>query len=478
MTSAPLSNSTAHWRALDAAHHLHPFSDTKALNAEGVRVITRAEGVYVFDSEGNRILDGMSGLWCSQVGHGRRAIVDAIASQLHQLDYYNTFFKTTHPGAAELAAAISEVAPAHMNHVFFTSGGSEAVDTVLRMVRHYWAALGKPEKSIFISRRNGYHGSTLGGASLGGMKPMHAQGGLPIPGIIHVAQPYWWAEGGEMGREEFGLYAAREVARAIDEAGPENVAAFIGEPIQGAGGVIIPPANYWPEVEKICRERDVLLVCDEVICGFGRTGRWFGADFMGVKPDLITFAKGITSGYFPLGGVIVGDKVAEGFIEHGGDFNHGFTYSGHPGGCAAALANLKIMHEEKLVERVRTDIGPYLQERWLKLAEHPLVGEARMVGLIGALELTPEKASRAAFAAEEGTVGLICRDFSFREGLVMRAVRDGMILAPPFTLSHEEADELVAITWRVLDLTYAELHKRGMMVPVPRVPARPAQASA
>jgi len=469
VTSPTLSNSTAHWRALDAAHHLHPFSDTKALNAEGVRVITRAEGCYVYDSDGHRILDGMSGLWCSQVGHGRGEIVDAIAAQLHQLDYYNTFFKTTHPAAAELAAAIAGVAPEGMNHVFFTSGGSEAVDTVLRLVRHYWAAMGKPEKSIFISRRNAYHGSTLGGASLGGMKPMHAQGGLPIPGIIHVAQPYWWAEGGDMDREAFGLHMAQEVAKAIDAAGPENVAAFIGEPIQGAGGVIIPPASYWPAVEKICRERDVLLVCDEVICGFGRTGRWFGCETVGVKPDLITFAKGITSGYFPLGGVIVGDRVAEGFIAEGGDFNHGFTYSGHPGGCAAALANLAIMHREKLVDRVREDIGPYLKERWLKLAEHPLVGEARMTGLLGALELTPDKASRAGFAAEEGTVGLICRDHSFREGLVMRAVRDSMIIAPPFVLSHAEADEIAATAWRVLDLTYADLMARGLLIPVPRV---------
>ncbi|MFG1462061.1 aspartate aminotransferase family protein [Xanthobacter sp. DSM 24535] len=463
MTSVPPSNSTAHWRHLDAEHHLHPFSDTKALNAEGVRVITHAEGSFIFDSEGNKILDGMSGLWCSQVGHGRHEIVDAIADQLRKLDYYNTFFKTTHPAVAELAAAIAQVAPEGMKRVFFTSGGSEAVDTVIRMVRHYWAALGKPEKHIFIARKNAYHGSTVGGASLGGMKPMHAQGGLPIPGIIHVQQPYWWAEGGDMEREEFGLAAAREVARAIDEAGPENVAAFIGEPIQGAGGVIIPPASYWPEVQKICRERDVLLVCDEVICGFGRTGEWFGCQYMGVQPDLITFAKGVTSGYFPLGGVIVGDRVAEGFIAHGGDFNHGFTYSGHPGGCAAALANLKIMHEEKLVARVKDDIGPYLQARWLKLGEHPLVGEARMVGLIGAMELTPHRPSRAKFAAEEGTVGQIARDFSFSEGLVMRAVRDSLILAPPFTLSYAEADQIVATAWRVLDLTQAELQRRDLL---------------
>ncbi len=462
MTSSPRANSTAQWRHLDAAHHLHPFSDTKALNAEGVRVITRAEGAYIFDSEGHKILDGMSGLWCSAVGHGRGAIVDAIADQLRQLDYYNTFFKTTHPGAAELSAAIAAVAPAGMEHVFFTSGGSEAVDTVIRMVRHYWASVGKPDKTVFVARHNAYHGSTMGGASLGGMAPMHAQGGLPIPGIVRAAQPYWWAEGRDLSPEDFGLKAARDVARAIDAAGPENVAAFIGEPIQGAGGVIIPPATYWPEVQKICRERDVLLVSDEVICGFGRTGEWFGCQYMGFTPDLITFAKGVTAGYFPLGGVIVGDRVAQGLIEHGGDFNHGFTYSGHPGGCAAALATLKIMQDEDLVARVKCDIGPYLQQRWRALADHPLVGEARMVGLIGALELTPHKATRAKFSGEEGTVGQLARDISFREGLVMRAVRDSLILAPPFTLSEPEADELIATARRVLDATLAEVRLRGL----------------
>lgn len=463
MSSPSVSNSTAHWRHLDAAHHLHPFSDAKSLNAQGVRVITRAQGSYIFDSEGHQILDGMSGLWCSAVGHGNTTIIDAIADQLRTLDYYNTFFKTTHPGAAELAAAIAQVAPPGMNRVFFTSGGSEAVDTVIRLVRHYWSSVGQPRKTVFISRRNAYHGSTLGGVSLGGMIPMHEQGGLPIPGVIHVAQPYWWGEGGDSDPETFGLKVAREVARAIDEVGADTVAAFIGEPIQGAGGVIIPPASYWPEVERICRERNVLLVCDEVICGFGRTGQWFGCQHMGVSPDIITFAKGVTAGYFPLGGVIVSDRIAEDFIAHGGEFNHGYTYSGHPGACAAALATLAVLHQDKLVDRVRDDIGPYLQERWLKLSDHPLVGEARMVGLIGALELTPDKSRRARFAAEEGTVGLICRDISFREGLVMRAVRDTMVLAPPFTLSHAEADEVVAIARRTLDLTLAELERRDLM---------------
>jgi putrescine aminotransferase len=264
-----------------------------------------------------------------------------------------------------------------------------------------------------------------------------------------------------MAPDEFGLWAAQQVADAIDRIGPDNVAAFIGEPIQGAGGVIIPPDTYWPAVAEICRERDVLYVSDEVICGFGRLGDWFGSVHYGVEPDLMVFAKGVTSGYFPMGGVIIGDEVADVISNDGGEFFHGFTYSGHPGACAAAIANIRIIQREKLIERVRDDIGPYLRKQWMTLAEHPLVGEARMVGLIGALELTPDKARRAAFP-DPGQVGTIARDFSFREGLVMRAVRDGLIIAPPFVITHSQIDEMITIVRRVLDLTHAEIGRLAL----------------
>jgi putrescine aminotransferase len=462
MTQGITTRSTAEWQALDAAHHLHPFTDTGSLNRQGVRVITRAKGIHIWDSEGNRLIDGMSGLWNVNVGHGRDEIVDAIADQLRTLDFYNTFFKTTHPPATELAAVLAEIAPPGFSRVFYAGSGSEANDTIIRLVRHFWAIQGQPEKTVFISRKNAYHGSTMGGASLGGMKFMHEQGGLPIPGIVHVAQPYWWGEGGQMSPEEFGLWAANQVAEEIDRIGAPNVAAFIGEPIQGAGGVIVPPATYWPAVQRICRERDVLLVSDEVICGFGRTGHWFGCEHFGMQPDLMTIAKGVTSGYFPLGGVLVGDRVAEVITSHPDDFNHGYTYSGHPGACAAALANLALIRREKLVERVRDDVGPYLQQRWTALADHPLVGEARMVGLIGALELTPDKHARARFPGD-GKAGTICRNISFREGLVMRATGDTMMLAPPLVVTHDEIDEIVAIAHRVLDLTEAELKRQGLL---------------
>ena len=437
---------------LDNEHHLHPFTDHKALHAKNARIITRAEGVYIYDAAGNRILDGMSGLWCVNAGYGRDELVDAATRQLRELPYYNNFFQCAHPPAIELAAMLTGLAQPQLNHVFFAGSGSEANDTVVRMVRRYWDLLGQPERHTIISRRNAYHGSTVAAASLGGMKAMHAQSGLPIPGIVHVEQPYWFGSDRSLSPEEFGLAAARAIEAKIHEIGAGKVAAFIGEPVQGAGGVIIPPATYWPEVQRICDEYGILLIADEVITGFGRLGAWFGADYYSIRPDLAPFAKGVTSGYLPLGGVLVGDRVAEVLIDRGGEFFHGYTYSGHPAACAVAMANIRILQRERLIERVRDDIGPYLAERWHTLADHPLVGETRMVGLIGALELVQSKAPLERFPEKLGA-GTICRDILVDNGLVMRAVGDTIVVAPPFVLSHGEADELIDKAWRCLDLT-------------------------
>ena len=448
---------TRQWQDLSRDHHLAPFSDFKQLQEKGPRIITNAKGVYLWDSEGNKILDGMAGLWCVAIGYGREELADAASKQMRELPYYNLFFQTAHPPALQLAKAISDVAPEGMNHVFFTGSGSEGNDTVLRLVRHYWAIKGQPAKKIIISRMNGYHGSTVAGASLGGMTYMHEQGDLPIPGIVHIPQPYWFGEGGDMTPDAFGTWAAEQLEQKILELGVDNVGAFIAEPIQGAGGVIVPPDTYWPKIKEILAKYDILFVADEVICGFGRTGEWFGSDFYDLKPDLMTIAKGLTSGYIPMGGVIVRDDVVK-VLNEGGDFNHGFTYSGHPVAAAVGLENIRILRDEKIVERVKSETAPYLQKRLRELSDHPLVGEVRGVGLLGAIELVKDKTTRERYV--DRGVGMICRTFCFNNGLIMRAVGDTMIISPPLVISFAEIDELVEKARKCLDLTLAELSKR------------------
>src|SRR5687768_16605347 len=457
MTVPPFSRrSTRDWQAADASHFLHPFTDHQALAAKGARVITRGEGLYVWDSEGQRLFDAMSGLWCVNVGYGQTALIDAATQQMRTLPFYNAFFQTTNPAAIALAERLAALTPPQFRHVFFSGSGSEANDTNIRLVHRYWDLMGQPERKVIISRLNSYHGSTLAAASLGGMAAMHAQGGLPIPGIVHIDQPYWYENGIDVSPEEYGLRAARRLAEKIEAVGPERVAAFIGEPVQGAGGVIIPPSTYWPEIQRICREYGILLIADEVICGFGRTGRWFGSEHFGIEPDFMTIAKGITSGYQPLGGAMVSDKVADVLIEKGGEFAHGFTWSGHPVCCAVAIENINIMRREKIVERVRDEIAPYLQKRIRELADHRRVGEVRGIGMLGAIELVAHKGSRT-FFRDRGAVGLVCRDHCFKNGLIMRAVRDTMILAPPLVMTKEDVDELVEKARRCFDLTARDI---------------------
>lgn len=447
-----MTNTTSEWRISDREHYLHPFTDTRLLAEKGCRIITHGDGVYIWDSEGHKYLDGMAGLWCVNVGYGRKEIADAVYKQLVELPYYNSFFMTTTPPSIELSDLLTEVTPPHLNHVFYTNSGSEANDTVIRLVQRYWDLAGKPEKRTIISRHDSYHGSTIGAASLGGLKAMHEQGHLPIPGITHIDPPYWFRDGGDQSQEDFGLSSARLLEEKINELGAENVAAFIGEPIQGAGGVIIPPETYWPEIQRICRENDILLIVDEVICGFGRTGKWFGSDYYQLKPDLMPIAKGLSSGYVPIGGVMVGDRIADLLIEKGEEFAHGFTYSGHPVACAAAIENINILRNENIIENVESNIGPYFQDGLQELSDHPLVGEVRGVGLVGALELVKNKKTRE-FFEPAGDAGKICRDYCFNNGLVMRAVRDTMIVAPPLTITRSQVDEMVKLARKCLDLT-------------------------
>ncbi len=453
-----MTDNLARWQQDDRQHFLHPFTDHRELGERGTRVITRGDGVYIWEANGQKILDGMSGLWCVNLGYGREELIEAGCRQLRELPYYNSFFQCTHPPAIELARELCELAPPGFNKVFFTNSGSEANDTIIRLVRYYWSLLGKPDKQIIIARRNGYHGSTVGGASLSGMPWMHAQAGLPIPNILHIEQPYWFGLGGDLDPAEFGLKIARQLATTIEEVGVNKVAAFIAEPVQGAGGAVIPPASYWPEIQKICDEYGILLIADEVITGIGRLGHWFGSQHYGIRPDLMPFAKGVTSGYQPLGGVMVSDKVADVLVAKGGEFYHGFTYSGHPVACAVARATLQVLRKENLVEHVRDTVAPAFSSRLQKLADHPLVGEVRTAGLIGGIELVPRKNSRKRFARDL-KAGERCRDFCIEEGLVMRAVGDTMIVAPPFVTTDAQLDELVDKAWKALDLTQRALGK-------------------
>jgi putrescine aminotransferase len=452
-------------QAMDSAHFLHPFTDHEGLAGRGARVITRGDGIYVWDSEGHKILDAMSGLWCVNVGYGRKELADAAYQQMMTLPFYNSFFNTTTVPAVQLAAKLASLAPVvdgrHFEHVFFSSSGSESNDTNVRMVRRYWDLLGQPQRKLIISRHNAYHGSTMAGASLGGMSGMHAQGDLPIPNITHIEQPYFFEHAlpGES-RADFGRRAAGWLEAEILARGPDKVAAFIAEPVQGAGGVIIPPETYWPEIQRIVDQYGILLISDEVICAFGRLGHWFAYEKLGYRPDLVTFAKGVTSGYVPLGGVLVGDRVAKVLIEQGGEFNHGYTYSGHPVACAVALANIELLERENLVAQVQNDTGPYLARRFTELLEHPLVVEAETCGFVAGLVIVKDKASRTLFDPELG-VGMVCRAHCFKNGLIMRAVGDRMIIAPPLVMTHAQIDEMMVLIRHCLDATLQELQAGG-----------------
>ena len=358
---------------------------------------------------------------------------------------------TAAPPTISLAAKVAELLGGNLTHVFFNNSGSEAIDTIVRITRHYWQVRGEPDRNVIIARVNGYHGSTIAGVSLGGMKAMRAQGGPWIPGFEHVMQPYRFGEAFGEDAEAFAERAAAAVETKILEVGPQRVAGFIGEPVQGAGGVIIPPEGYWRRVEAICRKYGILLISDEVICGFGRLGRWFGFQHYDVKPDLVSMAKGLSSGYLPISAVGVAVHIVETLRAAGGDFVHGYTYSGHPTCAAVALKNIEIMERERLVERTADDTGPYLARALAGLADHPLVGEVRSLGLIGAVEIVSAKGTNQRFGGKEGVAGPIVRDLCIKNGLMIRAIRDTVVMSPPLVISHGEIDQLIAIIRRSLD---------------------------
>jgi putrescine aminotransferase len=443
---------TAELKALDRAHHFHPFTDFHDYANSGGRIFSRAEGVFIYDSDGNAMMDGMSGLWCCNLGYSQDRIKQAVFDQMQQLPYYNNFFNCSNQPAVELAAALTKVAPDGFEHVFFTNSGSEANDTNIRLVHRYYDLMGKPEKKLIISRKNAYHGSTIAAASLGGMKAMHEQA-IGLDYVHHINQPHWFdvSEPGE-DPDSFGLRVARELEAKIDELGEHRVAAFIAEPVQGAGGVIIPPDSYWPELQRICSERDILLIADEVICGFGRTGEWWGSQTYALQPDLITFAKAVTNGYMPLGGVLISDKVADVLLASGGEFAHGLTYSGHPASCAAGLATLQILEDENIVENAASKLAPYFQQRLTAFAHHPIVGQVRGKGCFAAIELVRNKETRERLAPESGAA-VFCRNTANNHGLMVRQTGDAMIMAPPLISTHEHIDYLIEKLGMALDAT-------------------------
>ncbi len=439
-------------RRLDLAHHLPAQQNYRLMEQlGGSRIIARAHGSRIYDADGRGLLDGMAGLWCVNVGYGREELARAAYDQMLELPFYNTFFRTATAPVVLLAAQLAKLTGGELTHFFFSNSGSEANDTAFRLARHYWEVVGQPRRRIFVSRWYAYHGSTVAGASLGGMKYMHAQGGLPIPEIEHVMPPYSFGAGFGEDPQAFAERAANAIEERILAVGPENVAAFIGEPVQGAGGVIIPPPGYWPRVEAICRRHGILLICDEVICGFGRLGRWFGHQHFNVTPDIVTMAKGLSSGYAPISATAVAARIVAALKENNDEFAHGFTYSGHPTAAAVALKNIEIIEREGLVEHVATDVGPYFAAALQRLAAHELVGEVRSLGLIGGVEIVRERGTNHRFGSKEGTAGPIVRDLCIENGLMVRAIRDSLVMCPPLVITHAEIDELIDKIARSLD---------------------------
>lgn len=444
-------NDTRRMREISGMRHLHPLADQRAMDNSATRVMVRGEGVYLWDSQGKQYLDGMSGLFCTAVGYGRQELVDAAARQMRTLSYCSMFYNTTHPSVAELSERLFALLPPRFARVIYANSGSEANESLIRVARRYWRLKGRPHKRAVIGRRNGYHGSTVATASLGGMQGMHEMDGLPIAGFHHVGEPYWFEYQGACDEETFGLLAAAELERKILELGADKVAAFVGEPIQGAGGMIVPPASYWPAIQRICRRYEVLLCVDEVVGGFGRTGEWFSHQLYGIEPDAITVAKGMTSGYVPMGGLVLTREIAD-VVAAGGVLGHGYTYQGHPVAAAVACANLALLDQGGITRAVRTDTGPYLQSALrAALAGHPLVWEIQGHGMCAVVQLAAGKGDKRRLPAEDLLIGF-CSEQALRQGLILRSSRGRLMIAPPLVITRAEIDLLLARLQRVLNM--------------------------
>jgi 4-aminobutyrate---pyruvate transaminase len=458
----PLSN----FQTRDVEALLHPTTNLHAIRSMGPLVMERAEGVYIYDTNGKRYLEGLAGLWCTGLGYGNRELVDAAAEQMSRMSFQHLFGGKSHEPAIALAEKIKELAPCPVSKVFFTSSGSEANDTQIKLAWYYNNARGQPKKKKIIGRVRGYHGTTIASASLTGLPVFHADFDLPMARVLHAECPHYY-KNAEVGEDEaaFATRMAESLDALIEREGPETVAAFIAEPVQGAGGVILPPKTYFEKVQAVLAKHDVAFIADEVICGFGRTGNFWGSQTFNMKPTTVTMAKAITSAYMPLGAITVPEGVYEGLVEESkklGVFAHGFTYSGHPVACAVALKTLEIYDRINIVAHVRR-VAPTFNRRLSALAEHPLVGEARGVGLLGAIEIMEDKAAKQPFDPKLA-IGAKVVGFAEAEGLICRAVGgDNVGLCPPLVIKEDEVNEMFDMLGHALDKAHAWIRQEGHM---------------
>jgi putrescine---pyruvate transaminase len=432
----------------DRRYQLHPFTNHADLHASGTHIVLEGDACYFRDETGRRILDGLAGLWCLNVGYNCAAIVRAVTEQMERLPYYPSFFNSTTEPPIRLAEFLAKHAPARVKRTIFSNSGSEANETALKVIRGYWKLKDRPQKKTILSRTFAYHGVTLATTSMTGLPNCQQPFDLPLPGFLHVPGPYAYGARTALSPEAYGQWCVAETRRVIEEQGAETIAAMFVEPVQGAGGVIIPPPGYLHDLRALCRENEILYVSDEVITAFGRLGDWFASTLWDLDPDLICLAKGLTSGYVPMGATMVCDEMAD-VLAGGGYFAHGFTYSGHPVAAAAALANLEAIDSLQLNHRVKDDIGPYFQKKLDGMRGHPAVAEARGLGLIGALELVPREGRDGLDPAKP--LGLKAWSLIREEGAMVRGIRDLIALAPPLVITHAEIDELFACITRGLD---------------------------
>lgn len=460
MQHPPLTN----LQARDVASVLHPYTPIHKLNETGPLVIERGKGVFVYDTQGNSYIEGMSGLWCAGLGFGDEEMIDAATEQLRTLPYYHLFGAKGMEPAIELAEKLKEIAPVPMSKVFFTSSGSEANDTQVKLAWYMNNALGRPDKKKIISRVKAYHGVTVMSASLTGLPYNHKGWDLPVDRVLHTDCPhhYRFANEGES-EAEFVERLVRSLRDMIEREGPETIAAMIAEPVMGAGGVIVPPKGYYPAIKAVLDEHDIILIDDEVINGFGRTGNWWGCQTLDMVPTTISAAKQLTAAYAPLGAVMVPEDIYQAYVDHSaqiGTFGHGFTYGGHPLGCALGVKAIEIYQRRDIISHVRSLI-PTFEARMAKLTEHPLVGEARHCGLVGGVELVADKASRKPFDAK-AAVGPQCAKLLEKRGAILRAIGDTIAICPPMVITEAELNELFDRLELALDDTLAWERKEGL----------------